>query len=195
MNNVKTEMLIEMFKLQLEEDQKVQQEFGITYDDLIEEGKYLHALLDALGGISRESKPFWCWWKKDAEKFDRDKILEEFTDVTHFVLSCCLAINSRIERGSILSQSLLYGSTLENWKWNIIDESEGPRPYDETICKLLEYVASDIWGIDDRSLELHIECILSYWSNLIENECLDFETEVYLPFKESILQINNQPSS
>ena len=86
MNKTKDEMLMEMFKLQLEEDQKVQQEFGITYEELLEEGKYFHALLDVLGEISHESKPFWCWWKKDAKKFDRDKILEEFLILLGYLL-------------------------------------------------------------------------------------------------------------
>lgn len=182
MSKLKGEMLMEMFKLQLEEDKKVQQEFGITYEDLLEEGKYFHALLDELGELNHEGKPIWCWWKKNTGEVDKARVLEEFADVTHFVLSYCLAINSRIKSGSTLTYCLLYGGTLKNWKWNTMDEPKEPDPYSETIIKLLEFVSADTWGIGDKDLESHIEAILSFWSNLIENECLDFEKDVYEPY-------------
>ena len=49
--------------------------------------QYYWAVLDELGELNHELKYFWCWWKKSQKKPDRDRVLDELTDVWHFVLS------------------------------------------------------------------------------------------------------------
>lgn len=175
------EMLLEMFKLQLEEDRKVHEEFNISYFDLLEGDSYFSALLDEFGELNHEEKAEWCWWKKNVSQVDRDKVLEEFSDITHFVLSYCLALNSRIKEGSRLSHWLTYGEKPEGWKWDYkVSYSWG-----ETISYLLKLVLNTVWMEGDgKEIDSYIRSALSLWNRLITLSEYTFELDVYEPYIE-----------
>ena len=80
-----------MLKLQQKLDERIVQGNGITYKDLLEGNWYVSAVLDELGELNHELKADWCWWKKTQAPVDEKKVLEEFVDVLHFVLSWQLA--------------------------------------------------------------------------------------------------------
>lgn len=175
----KGEMLMEMFKLQLEEDRKVQQEFSITYEDLLDGGSYFCALLDELGELNHEEKPEWCWWKKNAGKVDRDKVLEEFADVTHFVLSYCLAINSTIKSGTVLSQCLVYGIAPDQNLWSDL-HSESLQTVTSGLLNNIAWF--DLVNKDQTCIEHNIGSVLTYWHRMITLSGYDFKKDVYEPY-------------
>lgn len=47
------------------------------------------ALLDEIGELNHELKPDWCYWKKSIKPKEYAKVLEEYVDCLHFVLSLC----------------------------------------------------------------------------------------------------------
>ncbi len=86
-----TKRWTEMLEAQKKLDERIIQGNGLTYADLYNSDRYQHALLDELGELNHELKSRWCWWKKTQAPMDKTKVLEEFVDCLHFVLSWQLA--------------------------------------------------------------------------------------------------------
>lgn len=86
-----TKRWTEMLEAQKKLDERIIQGNGLTYEDLYNSDRYQHALLDELGELNHELKANWCWWKKTQAPVYRAKVLEEFVDCLHFVLSWQLA--------------------------------------------------------------------------------------------------------
>ena len=80
-----------MLKLQAKLDERIVKGNGLTYKDLLYGNRYVSAILDEIGELNHELKADWCWWKKTQAPVDEKKVLEEFVDVLHFVLSWQLA--------------------------------------------------------------------------------------------------------
>ncbi|WP_290450906.1 dUTP diphosphatase [Faecalibaculum rodentium] len=80
-----------MLKLQEKLDERIVMGNGLTYKDLLDGDWYVSAVLDEIGELNHELKADWCWWKKTQAPVDEKKVLEEFVDVLHFVLSWQLA--------------------------------------------------------------------------------------------------------
>ncbi|WP_276905518.1 dUTP diphosphatase [Faecalibaculum rodentium] len=80
-----------MLKLQARLDERIVKGNGLTYQDIMDRRGYFSAILDELGELNHELKKNWCWWKKTQAPVDEKKVLEEFVDVLHFVLSWQLA--------------------------------------------------------------------------------------------------------
>ena len=86
-----TKRWTEMLEAQKKLDERIIQGNGLTYADLYNSDRYQHALLDELGELNHELKAKWCWWKKTQAPVNREKVLEEFVDCLHFVLSWQIA--------------------------------------------------------------------------------------------------------
>lgn len=80
-----------MLKLQAKLDERIVMGNGLTYKDLLDGDWYVSAVLDEIGELNHELKADWCWWKKTQAPVDKTKVLEEFVDCLHFVLSWQLA--------------------------------------------------------------------------------------------------------
>lgn len=162
----------EMLTLQLQEDRLVHQERNTSYQEIMRDKRYFYALLDEFGELNHELKPQWCWWKKTVGEVDHEKMIEEFSDVTHFILSYHLAC---------------FGGNLEEACNDIpsceesegISEAEGYidryNPIQWIITELLAIVSdhddSDTW----RSL-------FGFWIILYKKLGLDFDKDVYEPY-------------
>lgn len=85
------EMIESMLDMQAKLDETLLKVRGFTYSDLLRQRAYDRAILDELGELNHELKGDWCWWKKTQAPADEKKVLEEFVDVLHFVLSWQLA--------------------------------------------------------------------------------------------------------
>lgn len=97
------EMLEHMISMQADLDREIMKAHGLKgYEDISLTDLNL-AILDEAGELTHELKPLWCWWKKPA-KVDRDRVLEEFVDVVHFIMMRALKLE--------YSDSLLMGFTL-----------------------------------------------------------------------------------
>lgn len=78
--------LLAMIQMQKKLDQDLFATRGMRgYEDIPVNG-YQSALLAEIGELFQETKPEWCWWKTPVP-INRDKVLEEFVDCVHFVLS------------------------------------------------------------------------------------------------------------
>lgn len=77
------EQLKELLEMQRVLDANIYETHGVEYN---EEKTYM-ALFDELGELNHELKPIWCLWKKTVMPLDREKVLEELSDVWHFALS------------------------------------------------------------------------------------------------------------
>lgn len=84
-------MLNDMLDMQAELDKTILKESGTSYAELLRTRAYDRAILDELGELNHELKADWCWWKKTQTPVDDKKVMEEFVDVLHFVLSWQLA--------------------------------------------------------------------------------------------------------
>lgn len=80
-----------MLKLQARLDERIVKGNGLTYKDLLYGNRYVSAILDEIGELNHELKADWCWWKKTQAPVNREKVLEEFVDCLHFVLSWQIA--------------------------------------------------------------------------------------------------------
>ena len=163
-------MLDEMFRLQLEEDKKVHEAKDINYQYLLDENLYFWALLDEVGEYVHEGKPGWCWWKKEPEQFNQEKELEELSDITHFVLSFCLAmVDGNLEEVMrYCPDEPFYEFTTETSLLYLLGGANFP------YCAFGQDLPS---RYEKRR---YIECMLKHWLNVCYP--FDFETEVYLPY-------------
>lgn len=169
----RVEMMEQMFKLQLEEDRKVQEAHGVDYQQILYEDRYYFALLDEFGELNHELKPYWCWWKNTVGRVDWEAVKEEFSDVTHFIFSFCLARSRGRQDENFLN--------LEEPYFKDVDYSytapELLRPRISRIIQdITDYVAfkeSDIYS--DQML-------IRYWFRLSQMLQLDFEKDVYEPY-------------
>lgn len=178
----KIEMLMEMFRIQLEKDKKVNEEFGITYQGIVSRQFYFSALLDKLGEWCHTLSPYWCWWKIGSLEPDEAKVLDKFLDITQFVLSYCLAVNS-IDPDPKLNQYLVYGEIPKNWEWDK-KLDKGIFTWKTTVRFLLMDFDCTTWHVpkNERLVIITIPEILSYWNHLIELAKYDFEKDIYEPF-------------
>lgn len=163
MSKTKDEMFQKMLRLQAEEDMKVHREFGITYEKLLNEHRYFYALLDELGELNHELKSEWCWWKKNVSEVDRAKVVEEFSDVTHFILSFCIAytLHRKYQHiSSIKCPAVTKESLCNNW-------------FPGTIISALHVISNCIDPVD---------FLLARWNEMIIMLHLDFEKDVYEPY-------------
>ncbi len=87
-------MLKDMIEMQREYDQMVFLAHGISGYESVSQADYACALMDELGELMHEIKSRWCWWKFMQKPEDKEKVLEEFVDVVHFVL---MGLNARPE--------------------------------------------------------------------------------------------------
>lgn len=158
------QMIEHMLELQLIEDTLVHKERNTSYPDLLD--KYFPALLDEFGEFIHELKPEWCWWKKDKGTVNKEKVLEEFADVTHFILSFCLALHN-----GAIEEVFKAASYLNSYNRFYFYEKDD---VSYLIASLLKMVVEpdDADAID----------ILLYWANLIFILDFDFKTEVYEPY-------------
>lgn len=79
------EQLTKMLEMQKALNAAIMQQFKLTPEDI--EKNIFWAVLDELGEWCHELKPAWCWWKKNKGHVDRERELEEFVDIWHFVMS------------------------------------------------------------------------------------------------------------
>lgn len=163
-------MILEMLALQLQEDLLVHEKHGTSYGDILSSHGYFYALLDEFGEWNHERKPEWCWWKQNAGEIDQAKVIEEFSDITHFILSYHLAC---------------YGGNIEE-AFDSVPISEDDigdaemyidrhNPVQWIIVELLGIVSdhndSDTW----REL-------FGFWICLYKELCLDFKKDIYEPY-------------
>lgn len=83
MKDSELRMIETMLKKQDELNSAIMKEYGLT---TISKEQIDIATLDEIGELTHNLKGDWCWWKKSQEPVDRNKVLEELTDVFHFVL-------------------------------------------------------------------------------------------------------------
>lgn len=81
-------ILQKLFTMQHELDQYIATEHGLQGEDLIE--KKILALLVEVGELANETRCFKFWSKQAAS--ERAKILEEYVDGVHFILSIGLEL-------------------------------------------------------------------------------------------------------
>lgn len=88
-------MLREMLEIQRAHDAWTFEAFGIRngYTDCDLDA----ALLDEVGELNHELKPFWCWWKRGGKYINHAKCLEEWADCMHFILAKIIEAGPREE--------------------------------------------------------------------------------------------------
>lgn len=163
-------MILEMLALQLQEDLLVHEKHGTSYGDILSSHGYFYALLDEFGEWNHERKPEWCWWKQNVGEVDRTKMIEEFSDITHFILSYYLAgFAGDIEDAA---STLPYDEDDIDMALGYIDTKY---PVEWIITELLAIVSdhedSDTW-----------QELLEFWICLSKELCLDFKKDIYEPY-------------
>ena len=84
MEALKTFDVKELLKRQAELDRKFDDKETIRKRT---EGRVLIAYFTELGELSQELKGEWNYWKNTAKRYDKNRVLEELSDVLHFFLS------------------------------------------------------------------------------------------------------------
>lgn len=88
------EQLNDMFKRQKHYDTVLGEAKGIdVYSPDLLENRFM-ALIAEAGELAQELKGDWCYWKIHQKPVDWDKVLEEWVDVIHFILSLALGQGS-----------------------------------------------------------------------------------------------------
>lgn len=120
------EMLEDMIRLQADLDRVIFRAHGMTGYQDIKSNDLNSAIFDEVGELNHELKPQWCWWKK-CEPVNCERVLEEFTDVVHFVLMRALKLSSTEE----LVKGFRYEATglLNQWQDNRCAYRELARDY------------------------------------------------------------------
>lgn len=191
MNKTKIKMLDEMFRLQLVIDKKVYKTYGTSYEELLSDDLYYFALLDAFGEFIQELKFSWCWWRKNGPTVKNYlAAIEKFTDITHLVLSYCLAKNGgRFEPNFLKLEDAYIDEGYETYKYWPTERAREFMGY--YINDILNYVIKHSKQFSDSSLKI----VINNWFGLIELMQLDFEEYVYYPFLDSMQKYYNQSSS
>ena len=191
MNKTKTEMLDEMFRLQLVIDKKTHKTYGTSYEELLSDDLYYFALLDAFGEFIHELKFSWCWWRKDGPTVKNYiAAIEKFTDITHLVLSYCLAKNGgRFEPNFLKLEDDYIDEGYETYKYWPTERAR----------QFMGYYINDLLNcVMNRShqySDIPLKGVINNWFGLIELLQLNFEEYVYNPFVDSMLKYCNQSSS
>lgn len=162
--------VFDMMELQLQEDSLVHIQRNTSYKEIMKNNGYFYALLDEIGELNHELKPQWCWWKQTVGEVDRAKMIEEFSDVTHFILSFHLACYD----GNIIEAFDMVPST----EHAIGDAERYIDPYNPIqwiITELLDIVAENVDNDSWRGL-------FGYWITLYKLLGLDFVEDVYKPY-------------
>lgn len=68
-------------------DKQILQEYGLTHKDLSNSDYYPCALMDSMGEMNHELKPYWHWNKKDLGPVDMGKVKDKFIDCLQIILS------------------------------------------------------------------------------------------------------------
>lgn len=191
MNKTKIKMLDEMFRLQLAIDKKVYKTYGTSYEELLSDDLYYFALLDAFGEFIHELKFSWCWWRKNGPTAKNYlAAIEKFTDITHLVLSYCLAKNGgRFEPNFLKLEDAYIDEGYETYKYWPTERAREFMGY--YINDILNYVIKHSKQFSDSSLKI----VINNWFGLIGLMQLDFEEYVYYPFLDSMQKYYNQSSS
>lgn len=158
-------MLREMLELQLQEDRLVHEKRGTNYDSILSSSAYYFAVLDELGEYTHARKKDWCWWKATCKDVDEQEALEEFSDISHFVLSYCLAYTD----GNI-------DEVIMNMP--IYAEEVPPEHYAMYATDLLRVIGD----FDDWACPPGPHPALCAWFSMIAALGYDFKTEIYEPY-------------
>lgn len=87
-----------LFKWQQKYDQHLFSAFDENYQSLLKDNRIFRAILDELGEWNHTYKPVWGWWQKKKKGMERQRQLEEYADILHFVISYCIAISGGIPK-------------------------------------------------------------------------------------------------
>lgn len=161
--------VFDMMELQLQEDRLVHEQRNTSYKEIMKHNGYFYALLDEFGELNHELKPKWCWWKQSIGEMDQAKAIEEFSDITHFILSFQLARHD----GDIVST---FNSVPKN-QYKLggsINNIDTDNPTESTILRILK--------LTYRWDSFSWENIIEYWIYLYRQLGLDFNEDVYKPY-------------
>lgn len=161
--------VFEMMELQLKEDLLVQEKRDTSYKQILENNGYFYALLDEFGELNHELKPKWCWWKQSIGEMDEAKAIEEFSDVTHFILSYQLA---RCNGDIVAAFDFVPEDSYKTGR--AINDIDIDNPIESTILLILHLA----YRWDSFGWENTIE----YWICLYRYLGLDFDEDVYEPY-------------
>ena len=174
----RTGMLLEMLELQLIADRGAHAKGNTNYETILDKNQLWHALFDELGEVNHEIKGLWSWWKLSQKAPDQQKVLEELSDVTHFVLSNMLAA---------------YDGNLSLLKAEI-EGAEDSLFEDETYSlEAVPYIISFMLDIADMSSHYKHEIVdedcglvmeapllvFNYFTRLVLALGYDFESDIY----------------
>ena len=105
-------VLKEMYQKQFELDQEIASNHHISYEET--KDKRLLALLVELGEFANATRTFKFWSFKPSES--KERVLDEFADGLHFLLSLGLAYNFRLDSIEVeKSTDDLTGAILESY--------------------------------------------------------------------------------
>ena len=155
--------LREMLELQLQEDTLVHKNRNTSYEHIYANGLYFYAILDELGEFIHAKKKEWCWWKQSQKEVDQDEVLEEFSDITHFILSYCLAYTN--------------GNIDECIDYPTVINVKGAGWFEGYVLDLLNCITDS-----DRYFGPEPFFALQAWIGMIQALGLDFNKDVYEPY-------------
>ena len=119
-------VLKEMYQKQFELDQEIASNHHISYEET--KDKRLLALLVELGEFANATRTFKFWSFKPSES--KERVLDEFADGLHFLLSLGLAYNFRLDSIEVeKSTDDLTGAILESY--HFINEFYNDRSQDK----------------------------------------------------------------
>lgn len=106
-------MLQEMLEIQRAHDEWTFEAFGIRngYADCDLDA----ALLDEVGELNHELKPFWCWWKRGGKYINHSKCLEEWADCMHFILAKIIKAGPSAEKRFLKRAENLWKNKDSSW--------------------------------------------------------------------------------
>lgn len=134
-----------MLQLQRKLDERIIQGNGLTYENILDAEGYRYALLDELGELNHELKKNWCWWKKSQKDVNHDRVLEEFVDMLHFVLSWSLADDEYTPHQD-------WRQCSSDAAWN----SYANQPYNAKLntYQMADYIANSDWSPINELIQL-----------------------------------------
>lgn len=125
-------VLNEMYEKQFELDQEIASNHGITYEET--KDKRLLALLVELGEFANATRTFKFWSFKPSES--KERVLDEFADGLHFLLSLGLAYGFRVDSIEVeKSEDDLTSAILSSYHY--VNEFYNDRSY-VTYAKMFE---------------------------------------------------------
>ncbi|MBM7714770.1 dUTP diphosphatase [Siminovitchia sp. FSL H7-0308] len=121
------------FTMQRELDRYIETNHGLQKEDVTD--KKILALLVEIGELANETRCFKFWSKKPAA--EREKILEEFVDGIHFILSIGLDLGLEEREFSIIShegnEDLVRGFLAVFERVNALRQSRSAEDYEQLL--------------------------------------------------------------